>query len=128
MGEGSSCYNWVLSCAVNHFYGGYPIYFSSFRPLEGEATGQLNSSSKNFKWVRSTQDKVHSVSEDASLSIIPVQTEPSFKDKLLGIEKTMDSYPNLGTEDDLFNIGDGEFEVTNTEMSLDINFAAKVKE
>lgn len=104
-----------------------PFYFSSFRPLEGEATGQLNSSSKNFKRVRSTQDQVPSILEDASSSIIAMQTEPSFKDKLLGIGKIVDSYPNLGTEDEHFNIGDGEFEVTNTEMNLDIHFAAKVK-
>ncbi|KAM1382126.1 hypothetical protein TB2_033930 [Malus domestica] len=105
-----------------------PFYLSFFRPFKGEAAGQLNSSGKNFKQVQSTQDQVPYVSEDASSSIIPMQTELSFKDKLLGIGKRVDGYPNLGTKDDHFNIGDGDFEVTNTKMSLDIHFVAKVKE
>lgn len=73
-----------------------PFYLTSLRPPEGEATMDLKSSGRNFK------------------SIILLQTEGSFKDKILGICEDSEELSQVGYGGRHFNIGYGEFEVTST--------------
>ncbi|KAB2608562.1 hypothetical protein D8674_011730 [Pyrus ussuriensis x Pyrus communis] len=84
---------------------------TSLRPPEGEAKMDLKSFGRNFK------------------SIIPMQTEGSFKNKILGIVKTMKSYPKWAMEDDISILGMENLKsLVLRERVVDIHFAAKVKE